>query len=560
MEVSSRHHGFSSPDDFRRQAADLFHRLEVGKETSSFLGFLEKIRLLPLGRPGVCALARLTFEKLSSHDTLTLRRVQKPKSPRIVIPNVFRGHDPMGIRQFLRVAKDPAHLQKLLLLEAGFVVAGNFTISTLGRLYEALPVPTHSPLLIRICNWRGCSVRWPAEMLLDGGEVIAPHSGKQSKGAKRKRSRIRAVIRAFRTAGRNSSCGGGPKSGADFEFPDLEGLSADESETYVIIREIVRTRQKTRLPRRDSSFANYLHQAVDLIEAEQKGFKLGSTPPRRQAHRLINEARERLKLPTPSTSVISAPVEVKIRLNLVPIRFIEDLVYTDLPAATETREALARLLVIISLATGRRASDFSGLTLAHFSAVLHFTDLTIPHTKVATVTSLPLPLHRLIPQPIRPYVARVIEQLALRYEKGTTIYEILSGGSGRATDGKDKITAKISAAEAESLDNEVSRSHTHRYAFGAWAPVAATLAWTPELRDDPRIRPWVEGSHFFCPHMLEEWRKLTGSAASDPFDAVSRILGHTSTSELQRVYCVSWTILLEIAVIKAAAALGISMH
>lgn len=560
MAVSSRYHAFSSPDDIRRQTSALFHRLEMGRKSSPFLGFLEKIRLLPLGRPGILALGRLTFVELSTQDTLTLLRDRKSKGPRIVIPNVFHGHDPRGIRQFLRAAKDPSYLQKLLLREAGFAVAGNFTISTLGRLFEALPVATHSPLLIRICNWRGSGVRWPSEILPDGGEVVAPcRSAEQSKGAKRKRSPIRNVIRAFRTAARNSPYGEKAILRINFESLNIEGLSAEESEAYRIVREMDLMRMETRVPRSNDSFAIYLQEALNLIEAGQKGSKLEATQPRREAYRLIVRARMRLQLPVESAFTITKSTAVKLRLNLLPVRFIEDMVYTNLPDATQSQDALSRVLVIIALSTGRRASDFAGLTMAHFSAILHLTDLTIPDTKTFTVTDLKLPLHRLIPPSLQPYLARVIEQLVLRYDPKTTIYEILTGGKGQATDGKNKMTAIISAAEAESLDNQITRTHTFRYVFGAWAPVVATLAWTPELCDDPRIRPWVEGSHFFCSEMMEVWRKLTVSATADPFVPVSQILGQTSTAELQRVYCVSWTLLLEIAVIRAAAVLKISL-
>jgi len=563
-EVTARYHAFSSPVTCREEAQFLFDSIKSRKAASSFLRFLEKIRLLPLGRPGVLALGRLKFDEILSNEFLTLRRRERSKAWRqVLVPNVFRGHDPRGIRKFLKAARDPKVLRRLLLQEAGFPSPETFSLSTLGRLYESLPAETHSPLLIRICNFRGTVVRWPAKNLPEGGDIVAAGADLPSERdhhrnrRNRRTNRVRKAIRGFRTAIRHASDHGDPDALPHYVFPHLEGLSSEEAQAYHVIKEMVAIKNETGVPRSHDALSKYLHDAIDLLEAEQTGSSLRPTKPRIHVQRLIQSARKRLGQPSGCGAIKAGHVTRKVQLNLVPLRFLESLVLRNLPDPLDLPLALGRLLVIIALSTGRRASDFADTTVGHFSLFSNLLDLTILQTKTASVTRIQLPLHRLIPPSLRPYAAQVINALATAYATETTLYEVLTGKKRRIGSGKSKAAHCISSAESESLDDEITRTHTFRYAFGTWAPVAAILAWQPDLCSHPRIQPWVEGSAFFGPEMLAEWRHLTGSATADPFITVSRILGHTSSGELLHSYCTSWVIQLQIAAINAAKALEI---
>jgi len=563
-EVTCRYQAFSSPDGLREQAVILFDRIRLGREMSPFLDFLWKIRLLPLGRPGLLALGRLTLHDFVTTDVLTLSRKSRTgRISRINVPNVFRDHEPVGIRSFLRAARDPAHLRDLLLREARLPLSPTFSFSTLGRLYESLPAASHSGLLIRICNFRGEPVRWPASMHPNGGDIIARQAEtSQTLGSKKRRRTawlrsVRKVVRGFRTFARNAPRGDSV-AGLEYVFPTLDGISNEEREDYQIILEIVKIRNETGTPRSPASLSKYLHDAIDLLTAQHNHQKLSPTKSRRQAERLITTARQRLKLsPGHRATHLGAPPS-KLKLNLVPVRFLEQTVLESLPDPTDLRRSLGRLLVIIALFTGRRASDYADATVGHFRASFGFLDLNIPSTKSASVKGLNLPLHQLIPPDLHGFLHSVTNALVRSYQPETTLYEILTGKPLKVGCGKE-AAREISAAEAESLDNTITRTHTFRYAFATWAPIAAILAWNQDLLSDPRIHPWVNDSHFFSLAMLAEWRDLTGSRTADPFVVVSQLLGHTSTSELQRTYCVSWLVQLQIAVVRAAKELKIEL-
>lgn len=565
VNVSSRYGSFSSNQEIREQAAFLFHRISILRSGSPFLSFLHRIRLLPLGRCGLLALSRIEVKRFLSHKHLILRRMQKIKRWRdIIIPNVFLDLSPEGIRQFRRAARDSAFLRDILLNEAGFAVPPAFSFSTLGRLYESMPTITHSPLHIRICNFHEPFVRWPCHYLDAGGPIICETNrtivNKPLKKRRRKWFRIQMVIKGFRTAIRNASINKDTIMEIHYEFPVLEGLSSDEAEAYSIIQEIVKIQKETKTPKQMTSLSKYLHDAFHILLAEKRKCKLKQNQANRHAQRLIIKARNRLNLVSDCEVIRETDVANKIHLNLVPQRFLEQILANNLPELSDIKLAFSRALAVIFYSTGRRSSDFADVTVGHFSQVLEMRDLTIPNTKSALVKNLHLPLHRLLIPSLRPYVMSVIRTVSEEYSSDTTCSEILSGVKRRIHTDKDQASMIIRAGVVRSLDHKwITRSHTFRYAFGTWAPVAAILAWHQELCSHPLINPWVRDSDFFSPEMLNQWRDLTGSPAADPLKVVSRILGHSNPRELQGTYCVSWTIQLQLAAIIAAKVLGIKI-
>ena len=338
-----------------------------------------------------------------------------------------------------------------------------------------------------------------------------------------------------------------------FEFPPPVSLPKREQGIYQLLLEIVRLCKEERRPHSENSLAKYLREAVAIFDSKIARKSLDVTKPRLQTEKLIHKAQRRVGVPQ-TRFRFRKPHRDSGKMNLVPMEFFEQIISKNLPAPGSSNNALAKLLVIISLYTGRRSSDFADVKIRNFSVTDQFFELTIPTTKSKAVKKIRLPLHRLIVPSLREYSRQTIQLLTENFSPDQSIHEIFTGKTLKSGVGRPD-SSKIREFEAASIGHEIQRTHAFRHAFATWAPVAAMLAWNSDICCHPDIFPWVGGSEFFCPEMLAEWRKMTAFPAADPFPVIAQILGHTSPRELQSTYCVSWPVQLRIAAIRAKAEL-----
>lgn len=556
MEISSRYHSYTSTLPLQRKARRLLVRLRAGADHLPLARFLLKIRLLPLGRPGILALGRLTLSELTRAEILSLKSSSKTRKDTVALPNVFRGLEQDAVRQFLKAARDPGYLRKVFLEELGIPTNKHFSLSRLGRLFEAVVGDFHSSVLIRIYNFRGPPARWPSELLPEGGDWVAKVAAPPSPILVKRRiifPFIRRVCCDFRNWSGQSDH---PSRTKVFTFPVApKTLSVQEALAYRILLEIVRLRIKSGTPKSDTSLAKYLSLGLSILQSEAGGRKYPKiTKVLLEAERRVLAARISLGLPNTKVRPHSKKVAPRVlELNLIPIRFLEKLVFSDPPAVEDTPRSTIQAILLIDLFTGRRISDFADATLADFSRHFGLLDLTISSTKVRSTRGIKLPQHRLLPPPALSYVNAWLNEIVKKYRSnlGITLFELVTGTPRIVGSPKGAASQTLDNALIRSLGGDLSRIHIFRYAYGTWGAVAAVLAWQQELREHPMIAPWVRDSWFFSDGQMEQWKELIGSSTADPILVVSQVLGHINTGELQRDYCIAWVLL---AAISAAAA------
>jgi len=552
MALSSRTHSHTSTPALANDARFLLKLLAQFAPSSPLARFLLQSRKLALGKSGLKALGKLPFSAFKESDEIHLKSSSKKNRCRATLPNVFLGLDDEAIRQFLRAARDPKFLRTSLLDKVFYPTNKHFTISRIGRLFEAVVGDHHPSVLIRIANFRGIPARWPEKLLPNGGEWVL-HPISSAAGSKPHKGSIfpfaRRVCRDFRNWARDPS----KLSKFDFLEPP-EDLSPNEASAYQILREIVRLQENTgKKPISPTSLAKYLLNALDILESKEKRGKLAkATAPSKEALRRIKAACTSLKYErVDGYYTLAKAVERKLKLNLVPIRFLEETVFSKRPLVKDIAKSTSHVILLIDLFTGRRVSDFADVKFSDFSQHLGLLDLTISATKVRSMRGIKLPQHRLLPPPAFEYVKEWATEV-LKQHSGNpqiTLYELITGQSRTVGTPKDVASEALDRALVKSLNGDLTRLHVLRYSFGTWAPIAATLCWHPDLMIHPRIAPWVKDSLFFSDPQMVQWRDLSSSPTGDPFDVISRILGHTSTGELQRDYCISWTILADISAI-----------
>ena len=593
--VSTRYQSHTSTPELVDAGVMLWDAIEEYRDSSALAGFLFRLRLLPLGKPGIAALCSLEITDFGGTEWLHLSSAMPRHATSeyvITIPNVFACLPAEAIRDFLRAGRDPEFLRDQCSIKLRCPLPRRFSMSTLARLYEARLSPHHTPLLIRIANFRGEDARWPVEMLLEGKTWIVPAtpsappaeaegsdvalgfkeltlpaevegltaaSGNKDStdtlepGRKhRPYLHTEAVICAYRTWADD------PPEGSNFEFPEPdERLMKRRRDltAYRILREIVRLEAKPGQPL-PASLARYFRDFFTVLSAEAKR----KAPPRvsttmKQMHRLIEEARASLKMPCVKSKGLfsGSPAPRLLKLYLVPFRVLESLILGNPPVLTDVRAVTAYVLQMIDLYSGRRLSDFAATSFRDIVRSGNAMDFTLTKTKTTSSRGIHLPLHRLLPAQCQPILTAWWQMVQDPAFAGITPYEVVTG----TAPSRDSTHVRCRLAEAfQTLDLVTfARHHQIRYAFASWAPIAVELARSPWLSRHPKLEPWIRDSAFFSEEQLAQWTEILGSQTASAFRAIACILGHSSTHELEVDYCITWSMLMLIASLRIERAM-----
>jgi hypothetical protein len=279
----------------------------------------------------------------------------------------------------------------------------------------------------------------------------------------------------------------------------------------------------------------------------------------RQVKRLVKDARNSLGIAHAKTNPFAGGQLAlrELELNLVPMRFLEALVFSNLPAVSDLSRSTAHVILLIDIYTGRRIADFADTILGDIIEYFNLLDLTITSTKVQSMRMGKLPLHRLFPLPAMAYIRNWLRALVAAdcYRADITIFELITGNKRILRTSKEVTAQELDRSLVKALDGDMTRMHLFRYTFATWAPIAAMLSWHQNLRTHPIIAPWVRDSYFFSDTQMAQWQALSVSPTADPFTTVSCILGHTNTDELQRDYFMAWHLMAQLTAILAADAL-----
>ncbi|MEP6668742.1 MAG: hypothetical protein ABJF10_06290 [Chthoniobacter sp.] len=564
-QTTARRHGHSTNSKLLADGIYLLEAIQWCRD-EPLASFLSRLRLLPLGVPGITALAALDPSAFIGADWLLIPSLMKRHQKSgysIRVPNVFKGLDADAIQDFLRAAKDPAVLRKLLMAELQYYVSPDFSMRSLARLFEARLHECHSPLLIRVCNFRGQNARWPMAMLEGGTSWIcsevkldADPAPRCPKGRASLYHQTRFLVRRFRKwAGKKDP---GVKFTVSAPNPKLRRDDSQDWSAYELVTEIIRMNTGSGHSGNHSSLARYLREIPRVLAAERKKAKpTRVSQPMKEAHRLMAAARTKL-----STSVNAAtkgnassklfagpPPERELKLNLIPFGALETMLLHSPATETDLQALTAFVIHLVDVYSGRRLSDFASTALRDIVIVDGATDFTIVATKNTHAPPIHLPLHKLVPAEWQPLVRTWYAASQAAHPEEMTPYELLTGYPPPPT--RDDVRAKLNTAFKKLNFVHLDRHHQVRYAFASWAVVAVELARDPWLLDDSRIQAWIGDSPFFAPAHLAHWLELLGSRTNGAFDLVARILGHSSTDELQVDYCISWPILILISSLRA---------
>jgi len=561
--LSGHGSAFSSSERLREDGALLWRAVETALDTSLLAQFLWRLRRLPLGRPGITALARLNADEFRASEWLRLpspMRRHKRMGYQATIPNVFADISPVAHKTFLRAARNPKCLRQILISEMKFCCDLRFTMATLARIIEACVYEDHDPVLVRICNFRGLDARWPAELLPDGDSWIAHAHVPAKKTPKRRENRLpmaERMVREFRSWAGNAT--GKDTAPHELHQPDSNLAQTDpvDWEACQIVRAIAKNAKATGRPSGMGSLARYLRDVLAVLKLERRGRRAQRlTPTLKEAHRLVRQAREQLDLPSTNSdgSLFRGPSAPRVlKLNLVPFRVLESLVTGACPCIEESAASTAHVMQLVDLYTGRRLSDFALTTLGDLDDEPAAADFALPRTKSKRARNIRLPVHRLLPATARAYFSRWFQEMRRRIAKGdfterTTLFEVVTGNPPPVV--KDCVRDRLIQAFRTAGEERLTRYHQFRYAFASSAPVAIELARQPWLASHPLIAPWIVGSDFFSEAQLTNWAALLGSRTASAFGVLRTILGHTAETELEMDYCVSWPLLVLISALR----------
>jgi len=559
--TSSRMHGFTSTPSLRENGTRLWHAVEDALPFSLLAQFMWKLRLLPLGVPGIKALTRVPLVDFAESDWLKLPSPM-PRHRRtgyaLTIPNVFRELSPEAHKDFIRASRDQKFLREKVLNEWGFCCDRRFSMRALARLIEAGLHTRHVPVLIRICNFRGEDARWPVNLLPEGDNWIA-HAYAPSRDRKQRRNNIvfpiaRSMVRDFsnwaNASAKPDESAIQMEQGYEFRVPD-QSMSLADQEACNIVVEIARMSKEAGEPRENGSLARYLRAVPEvLISQHKKRRPKRISAPLKEAHRLVQQARMNLGLPIchdEENRFRGHPEPPILQLNLVPFQALETKIIGELTVEENIAVFTVKVLQIVATYTGRRLSDFALTTLGHLHYEAGAADFTLPRTKAKHARNIHLPLHRLLPQHALNYVIEWLRKMTGLVENngistGTTLYELVTGT--RPPHAKEMVRNGLLRAFDKLLPDGVTRYHQCRYAFASFAPLAILIAYHPSIATHHLITPWITGSEFFGAKQLDNWRALLGTRTTNPFAVIRTTLGHANENELEADYCVSWPLLI----------------
>lgn len=560
-QISSKKHGFTSSSLLRENESLLWRAVQDAQNFSPLAQFVWKLRLLPLGVPGIKALARVPLTDFAALDWLKLPSPM-PRHKRtgyaLTVPNVFRDLSSQAHKDFLRAARDQMFFRGKVLAEWGFACARRFSLRALARIIESgLPI-RHAPVLIRICNFRGEDARWPVELLPEGANWIAcaytPIRDRKPNRRTFPFPTAQSMVRDFSNWVNTHAKPGDqePKESKGYEFLiPAKIMSPADTEACKIVVEIVRIARETGTPREYGSLARYLRAVLQVLLAQHKNRRPQRiSAPLKEAHRLVLKARMRLGLPICNDTANhfrgprSSPV---LKLNLVPFRALESKIIGELGAGEDIATTTAKVLQIVATYTGRRLSDFGLTALGNLHYEAGTTDFTLPRTKAKHVRNIHLPLHRLLPKRALDFYLEWLRNITTLVESSilsadTTLYELVTGT--HPPHAKEMVRNGLLRAFGKLWPDGVTRYHQCRYAFASFAPLAILIAWHPGITTHPLIQPWIAGSEFFGTQQRDNWQALLGTRTTNPFAIIRTVLGHANEHELEVDYCVSWPLLV----------------
>ena len=542
MATSIRNYALTTNPILERDARELFNVISKHRKNDPLAASLYCVRALPLGRPGIIALARVKQSSFLSDEFLLLPHPRK-RGCAIPLPNVFRDLDVSAIRDFLKVARDPSYF-RFRLREMGYLTPAIFSWNRFARLVEAIQFDYGDNILLQVYNFR-VSARWPDLCTNETETQAAKKEASSSPSPKRIRlkfQRVRRICLDYRKAIRRSSEVDGP---LNFLFPDAapKDLGLGEGDVYRIIRHIFEENNRDQVS--PVSLCSYLRCALKILEADSSHRAISDTPPFRQAHRLIAKAVETLDIPiVEPPRWKKVPRENEQPLNLPTPRLLEQMIFRTRVPVTDIRAATASVGLHISLFTGRRSSDWADVRLGGFAGFLGVDELTIPTTKVKRVRNIRLPLLRLLPTDSLAYVREWHAHLIVRLSENTTLFELVTGEKRRVGSLKNNVRDRWVSSIQSATGLELTRLHQFRHAFATWALVAILLARHPHLAKMKPVAALIEGATFFSAAQLANWRELSREL-EDPLNIVCRVLGHTSPHELIHSYAVAWPLLAQ---------------